>query len=69
MITNEVLKFIDKKVEIQLEHNRKFYHGLLLKYDVPTLWYRKRTECKLVDENNNTICTFRPNDVRNIREV
>lgn len=68
MKTSEVLKFVGKNVAIQLKYDKKIYTGLL-KYDVYTFYFKKRTKYKLVDENNKIICAFRPSHVKSIEEI
>jgi hypothetical protein len=68
MSSNEILRFVGKNVEIQLKYNKKVYSGLL-KYDVYTFYFRKRTKYKLIDKNNNIILVFRPSHIKSIREI
>lgn len=68
MKTSEILSYVGKNVTIQLKYDKKIYNGLL-KYDVYTFYFKKRTKYQLIDENNKIICIFRPSHIKNIKKI
>lgn len=67
MKTNEILKFVGKRVKLKLKNDKRTYIGPFLEDPYTQDCIRKRY--KIINEDNHVTYAFRPSHVKSIEEI